>query len=365
MVWTFYRKFEYFIVKYATSTLQKLSSSSSITPPSISEEIRVKRAFSRCEIYICLFQISQMTHRDTRFPAPSTDPASAYIQALRPCEIEQVYCVLEFYMTLVEQICIQMDDELVSMTTTASGGTMTRGDGGVERYRTRTLSRVGTLAMWKLTHIPYVAARKIFVYTWQTAHEMPSIMFHLENLPRQHASEDSHSDLDGNFGWSWAGADAMYHHPYGLPGNCELRKQGYVFWNKTRLVVFPQFCASRTKERNLTELPPGYTDYVDTPGVVARLADLTVDVQVVTAISEEIRDEVQPGDAEDHNKAEDIQDSENEKDSDQEKRAANGNDAGDDSNAEDEKNAGDAVDTDDSEDPEYPEPVPYLLRWRD
>jgi hypothetical protein len=135
------------------------------------------------------------------------------------------------------------------------------------------------------------------------------------------------------------------------------RKQGYVFWNKTRLEAFPQFCAPRTKERKLTELPPEYTDYVDTPGVVARLADLTVDVQVVTAISEEIRDETQPGDAEDHKKAEDAQDSENEKDTDEEKRAENGNHAGDERNAEEGENAGDTVGTDEFEDPEYPEPV--------
>jgi hypothetical protein len=60
-IWTFYSRFEYFIVKYATSALQELSPSFNIPALSISEEIRLKRAFFRCEIYICLFQVSQMT----------------------------------------------------------------------------------------------------------------------------------------------------------------------------------------------------------------------------------------------------------------------------------------------------------------
>jgi hypothetical protein len=226
----------------------------------------------------------------------------------------------------------------------------------------------GTLAMWRLTHIPYVAARKIFVYTWQTTYNIPSTLFHLESLPRFTHSEPT-QDCDGinGFGWLWAWGATGYNRLYGLPGNYALREQGYVFWDKTRLEGIPPFSTPISKETRLDELPPGYTDHVDTPGVVARLGDLKVDVQVVTAISDEILHESQPAGTEDHNKADDARGPEDEKDMNNEKGVKDGKEPVDERNAEDKKSPGNTVDADDIEDSEDPEKAqaPYVLRWRD
>jgi hypothetical protein len=117
----------------------------------------------------------------------------------------------------------------------------------------------------------------------------------------------------------------------------------------------------------LDELPPGYTDHVDTPGIVARPGDLKVDVQVVTAISDEILHESQPAGTEDHNKADDARGPEDKKDMNEEKGVKDGKEPGDERNAEDKKNPGNTVDVDDIEDSEDPEEAqaPYVLRWRD
>jgi hypothetical protein len=114
----------------------------------------------------------------------------------------------------------------------------------------------------------------------------------------------------------------------------------------------------------LDKLPPGYTDHVNTPGVVARLGDLKVDVQVVTEISDEILLKPQPAGTEDHNKADDARGPEDEKDMNNEKGVKDRKEPGDERNAEHKRNPGNTVDADDIEDSEDPEEAqaPYVLR---
>ncbi|KAL2786915.1 hypothetical protein BJX66DRAFT_341701 [Aspergillus keveii] len=353
-LWMFYRNFEHFILKYATSALQDLSPSTFTVPQlSISEKTRLKRAFFRCEVYTCLFQLSQLTDRGWRSSRPLTDPAPTYIQRLPSWEIEQVYCVLQSYMTIVEQICDRMEDEFISLVRAnqlayhppVGYEWMSTVDvfldyyciswyDDSERYERRIhnayiVSR-GTLAMWKLTHIPFATARKVIIKTVFTGVRQPSIVSDLEHLRRQYGSEDI-PDSDGcsTFAWSWAGGNATYHRPYGLPVNYELRNQGYVFWDETRLKEIPLFCAPRAQVTSWTELPQGYKDHEKSPGVVARLGNARVFKEVIGMVVDEILDRSKPKDDEDGVNIEDAEDGEPPRN------------------------------------PEDPEPVPYVIHWRD
>lgn len=86
-LWEFYSNFEHFMLFYSTramSSLRQSSFSDSNEPLSFSEQTRMQRAFFRCEIYTCLFQLTQAFDRDIdRFLLPKTDPALRFVAMLR------------------------------------------------------------------------------------------------------------------------------------------------------------------------------------------------------------------------------------------------------------------------------------------
>ncbi|KAJ0414201.1 hypothetical protein BJY00DRAFT_305751 [Aspergillus carlsbadensis] len=299
-VWMFYRKFDHLILKYATSALQELSSTFTVSQLSTAEKTRLKRAFFRCEIYTCLFQFSQLA-RESRTPVPFTDPAPTYIRTLPSWEIEQVHCVLQYYMTTVEHICDRMEDEFISLSKArqlayrpSKSERAWKAELGLRRQHNEYIVSRGMLALWKLTHIPYVAARKAIVNTHQVGTRQACIVSDLERQPGRRSSEEI-ADSDGNntnFGWRWVwGGTKFYPSPYQVPANSLLRDQGYVFWDQTRLEGIPPFSAPRAREGDLDKLPPGYRDHANSPGVEARLADFEVNVHVVGMIADDIMNE--------------------------------------------------------------------------
>ncbi|KAL3465905.1 hypothetical protein BJX64DRAFT_296774 [Aspergillus heterothallicus] len=326
-LWNFYRKFEYFILRYATSASRGLSAVTTNTPPlSAAEETRFKRAFFRCEIYTCLSQLSQVTLQRDRGLGPSRSPAQQFLRTLPPSEIEQVYCVLQCYRTIVESIFDKMEDDFVSAVREKQEAycpaeSKRRWQGPVDRFleyeniewyedSLRSLNRAthndylvsrGMRAMWKLVHHPYTTVRMMIIDTLWTADRHASIVFIVRQLEfhEGHSPHTGSDPLDSTFAWSWSKPKYRSWIPIGLiglPENRELRNHGYVFWDQSRLEQIRCFQAARGIVESPYEGDKSYTEYEGRPGVAARLLDLTVDEPVVRMIADEIRGKVQPND---------------------------------------------------------------------
>ncbi|KAL2810798.1 hypothetical protein BJX63DRAFT_433894 [Aspergillus granulosus] len=117
-LWNLYQKFEYFIDGYTARAIAALyagPSNSEPPPPSVTEATRLKRAFFRAEIYNFLFHLTLLTHQHNLGDADTiADPASRYLYAFAPWQSEEICCVVQFYLNLVEELCDKMDEDLVT-----------------------------------------------------------------------------------------------------------------------------------------------------------------------------------------------------------------------------------------------------------
>lgn len=260
-LWNFYRKFEHFIQLYsarALSTLQQssLDSDESKLQLSLSEETRLKRAFFRCEVYTCLFQISQTTHEDTRDEAPHTDPGPAYIETYPPWEIEEIACIVHFYTNLIQELCERIEDDFITSVREKETKCASPVHGNEEnrlstwldyhsidwysesskRHLRQThidyLVSRGMLAVWKLTHAPGPSqtVRKMVVTTHFTSNDVPSIMFQLQRATSIVKSDQTNSRTRSP-GWAWASEAMTPYHRLRAAAHSgyNLRNQGYVF----------------------------------------------------------------------------------------------------------------------------------------
>ncbi|KAL3471234.1 hypothetical protein BJX99DRAFT_263431 [Aspergillus californicus] len=282
-LWRFYRKFEHFVRLYTERALsalrQSLSTIDGHGKTTVTEDTRLKRAFFRCEVFICLFQFSQ-THGDTDFAAPKTDPGSIYLDRFSVWEIEEITCAVQFYVGLIEELCEKIDDGFVS---TVKHKVATRAPSVKEEKlddveywldyfclrwfedHTKTSLRTchteylvsrGMLAVWKLTHAPFQEMRKMMVRSDFLAHDQPSLMLQLV-----YANGASNADTNPGWGWIWAngGLENAKWFQIGAGANCVLRNQGYVFWDKARLEALEEYQAARPEVKDRDAFPPPVT----------------------------------------------------------------------------------------------------------
>lgn len=340
-IWIFYCNFEHLIVSYSTRALSNLHQSFFDSNDSLSsiEHTRLQRAFFRWEVYTCLFQISQVFNDDFRFSAPSTDPAPRFAAMLRPWEVEEICCVAQFYKVLAEELSDRIEEDFVATATEKidarailNEDPIWRKDGKdgddehdgerveymLERFRLswyqESLKRSersrhidylvsrGMLCMRKLTTAPFPIARKMVVRSEPEAHGKIPMLLGLQysnpredmsgeegdSVRRQSGENDSGDNCLGhcNFGWLWAVGDATTR--LNANANYELRNQGYVFWDKARLLRFEKFQSPRDPVNDLFEFPFGYEEHSERPGIVTKLNDVPIDRDVLDEISQEI-----------------------------------------------------------------------------
>lgn len=163
----------------------------------------------------------------------------------------------------------------------------------------------GMLSVRKLTTQPLSIARKMVIKSDSGAHSKIPMLLGLEDfyprdekeeeeegksLARHLAENDSDSDdiclRRCNFGWIWAG-DARGLNGLNVPANYDLRNQGYVFWDKARLLMFDTFQSPRDWVEP-RKFPFGYQENSERPGVETKLKDVPVDSNVLEEIFDEI-----------------------------------------------------------------------------
>ncbi|KAK2766760.1 hypothetical protein FQN54_006074 [Arachnomyces sp. PD_36] len=325
-IWKFYSSFEHLIISYRTRALSKLrqpsSESDSSGPLSFTEQTRLQRAFFLWEIYTCVFQISRVTGDDSRFGPPSTDPAPRFAAMLHPWEVEESFCVAQFYKVLMEELCDRIEEDFVvtvkeKMKTRAKAGLETDDPGGglhmldyhclwwyEESYKRchrsghidYLVSR-GMRGVWKLNSAPLPIARKMVIRTdLESRPEAPRLLgLSYENprkeggrvVERYQGENDTDENYVGrcNFGWMWAGGDDSRINSW---ANYELRDLGYVFWDKSRLLEFDRFKSPREPVKSFFDFPPGFQKYSDRPGVEVKLRDTPIHSKVIQEIYKDI-----------------------------------------------------------------------------
>lgn len=145
-LWRFYSHFEFFMNSYCTRAFQQLEkplhSNEGVSKPSrlsLTERIRLQREFFRCEIYLCLFQVSQALQHHPRSPHPS-EPAAKFEMMLLPWEIEEFACVAQFYIALVEDLHKMIEDDFVELVKAKHEMTQALCQNTILSWRTRTWS---------------------------------------------------------------------------------------------------------------------------------------------------------------------------------------------------------------------------------
>lgn len=338
-MWEFYCNFEHLIISYSARSLSNLhqsSSDSSSNELSSTEWARLQRGFFRLEIYTCLFQFSQVSSFGSRFSVSSTDSASKFAAMLRAWEIGEMCCVV------MEELSDRIEDDFVTMTKkkmdacdSASEERETKGGEKKENvclgilemnglrwysetckpnYRSEHIEYLvsrGMLCVRKLTmKVPFSIARRMVVKLDLEADGKLPMLPELEDLnPREQKEEefvaghrhpaenDNDPDSDDmclrrcNFGWIWAttgdGVGLYGLNGPNVPANCELRNQGYVFWDKARLLSFKKFQSPRDSA-NFWEFPSGYQEHSERPGVDTMLKDVPVYWKVIEEMAAEI-----------------------------------------------------------------------------
>jgi hypothetical protein len=157
----------------------------------------------------------------------------------------------------------------------------------------------GMLCVRKLTTAPFPIVRKMVVRSEPEAHGKIPMLLGLQysnpgeemragegdSVERRSASDDNCLE-HCNFGWLWAVGDAARR--LNAHANYELRNQGYVFWDKARLLRLEKFQSPRDPVKDFFEFPPGYEEHSIRPGIGTKLKDAPIDRDVLDEISQEI-----------------------------------------------------------------------------
>lgn len=152
----------------------------------------------------------------------------------------------------------------------------------------------GMLYMRKLTSASFTTARRMVVTSALDAwgkFPMPDGLGS-EVREKGEPAEGHPVKVDSygcNFGWQWAVEQVKRTN---APANYELRDQGYVFWDKARLLEFVKFQTPRAPVKNVFEFPFGYQKHSDRPGVVEKLKNESIHSNIVREIEAEVQGKV-------------------------------------------------------------------------
>ncbi|CAM1500534.1 Fc.00g096960.m01.CDS01 [Cosmosporella sp. VM-42] len=101
------------------------SPTASVVPPSLSERIRLQRAFLRFELYCKVFPGHESDPYGLDQPPPQGHPAdqqfSLFLANVTPWEVEEMCCVEQYFSSLVEAFIDELEEDLINAVMVAPG----------------------------------------------------------------------------------------------------------------------------------------------------------------------------------------------------------------------------------------------------
>ena len=273
----------------------------------ISERIRLQRAFFRFEIISCLMQTYQSC-----IPNRKT-PVARFIAKLHPWEVEELNCLVQFYTWLMQKVLDKVDDNFVNLINGKLSQLPVPGpvfsyqglNGSIYNPQlpqftiwqnweftatalnlhffatgdrtqacfciARCLISRGVLVMRKLMETHICTATEII----QAAYADSQFTYNMLQLLCSVYRKNSHPQPvvpiwaprlfyvneavnNFNYGWLWAFAQTGIFPGVNLVCNYTLRNVGYVFWDKLRLQQYDFVRKVRPPFNRDKDFPPNY-----------------------------------------------------------------------------------------------------------
>ncbi|GAB1190979.1 hypothetical protein APSETT444_000147 [Aspergillus pseudonomiae] len=190
---------------------------------------------------------------------------------LHPWEVEEMFCVGQFYKVLMEELSDKIEEDFVTMVKEKIAACA---DVGGEQKDE--VGAVKNSILLGLDQLNYGDGREEDEGKSNT----------------RHAEDDSDEECLGhcNFGWLWAVRHTKMEWQWdiALPANYDLRNRGYVFWDKARLLKCQEFQSPRDPVKNAFQFPSGYQEHSERPGIQTKLKGLLIPWDIAAEISDEI-----------------------------------------------------------------------------
>jgi hypothetical protein len=341
-LFSLYSAVENFMIDYCNNALYQLNptcatedNGNNLEPRlSWTELGRLQRAFFHFEIYVRLFHVSQP--RGRLGCMSGTKPAQRFISGLTPWEAEGIACVTQYLTILVGKFFDKVEDDFVTLVSEKaeahnSQNPMSPASSSPDASKSEMVG-LEMLEWFGLhffeetnkprhkDHIDFLVSRGLlFVHKLSRLESrllMSAILStDLQSRPNTRLWEalwrsdlgswtvkyggcgDSKSGVstqnsddslkERSPGWQWAFGDGFFISIY-KPDNFDLRNQGYVFWDRSRLEGVHTFRSPRARKDTISRRSPSYQPRSNLPSAEEKLRHLEVHWKVIREISDEI-----------------------------------------------------------------------------